>query len=139
MRDDIQALRTALEKQSVVLGEATDCDVIALSEDQLEAAAQVFYVRGGRIRGQRGWVVDKVEDVGTGELVERFLAQAYGGDGGGPEPNPPMTGVRPGRPSPARYWSRPSRPTATPWSPGSASAAVPPSTCGCPSAATRRR
>ncbi|RNL85220.1 excinuclease ABC subunit UvrC [Halostreptopolyspora alba] len=79
LRDDIQALRTALEKQAVVLGSATDCDVIAFAEDELEAAAQVFYVRGGRIRGQRGWVVDKVEDVGTGELVERFLAQTYGG------------------------------------------------------------
>ncbi|WP_082126591.1 excinuclease ABC subunit UvrC [Allosalinactinospora lopnorensis] len=78
LRDDIQALRTALEKQSVVLGASTDCDVIAFAEDQLEAAAQVFYVRGGRIRGQRGWVVDKVEDVDTGELVERFLAQTYG-------------------------------------------------------------
>ncbi|ASU84589.1 excinuclease ABC subunit UvrC [Nocardiopsis gilva YIM 90087] len=79
IRDDIEALRTALEKQAVVLGDATDCDVIAFAEDQLEAAVQVFYVRGGRIRGQRGWVVDKVEDVGTGELVERFLAQTYGG------------------------------------------------------------
>ncbi len=87
LRDDIQALRTALEKQAVVLGSATDCDVIAFAEDQLEAAAQVFYVRGGRIRGQRGWVVDKVEDVATGALVERFLAQTYGGvepeNGGG--------------------------------------------------------
>ncbi|MDA8369353.1 MAG: excinuclease ABC subunit UvrC [Nocardiopsaceae bacterium] len=80
LRDDIEALRTALEKQSVVLGDSTDCDVIAFAEDQLEAAVQVFYVRGGRIRGQRGWVVDKVEDVGTGELVERFLAQTYGGE-----------------------------------------------------------
>ncbi|GAB3465980.1 excinuclease ABC subunit UvrC [Streptomonospora sediminis] len=88
IRDDIQALRTALEKQAVVLSDATDCDVIALAEDQLEAAAQVFYVRGGRIRGQRGWVVDKVEDVGTGELVERFLAQTYGGNGGGPGTQP---------------------------------------------------
>lgn len=78
LRDDIQALRTALEKQAVVLGESTDCDVIALSQDELQAAAQIFYVRGGRIRGQRGWVVDKVEDADTGQLVERFLAQTYG-------------------------------------------------------------
>ncbi|MFW5419341.1 excinuclease ABC subunit UvrC [Nocardiopsis sp. CNT-189] len=78
IRDDIEALRTALEKQAVVLGDSTDCDVIAVAEDQLEAAVQVFYVRGGRIRGQRGWVVDKVEDVGTGGLVERFLARLYG-------------------------------------------------------------
>jgi len=80
LRDDIQALQRALEKQAVVLPGGTDCDVIALAEDQLEAAVQVFYVRGGRVRGQRGWVVDKVEDVGPGDLVEQFLGQVYGED-----------------------------------------------------------
>jgi len=80
LRDDIKALERALEKQAVVLGDGTDCDVIALAEDQLEAAAAIFYVRGGRVRGQRGWVVDKVEDVTTGELVEQFLGQVYGDD-----------------------------------------------------------
>ena len=80
LRDDIQALERALEKQAVVLPDGTDCDVIALAGDQLEAAVQVFYVRGGRVRGQRGWVVDKVEDVGDGELVEHFLSQVYGED-----------------------------------------------------------
>lgn len=77
IRDDIQALQRALEKQAVVLGDATDADVIALAEDPLEAAVQVFYVRGGRIRGQRGWVVDKVEETTPGELVEHFLLQIY--------------------------------------------------------------
>ncbi|AQZ60992.1 excinuclease ABC subunit C [[Actinomadura] parvosata subsp. kistnae] len=77
LRDDIQALQRALEKQAVVLGEGTDADVIALAEDPLEAAVQVFYVRGGRIRGQRGWVVDKVEESSPGELVEQFLLQMY--------------------------------------------------------------
>ena len=80
LRDDIQALQRALEKQAVVLADGTDCDVIALAEDQLEAAIQVFYVRGGRVRGQRGWVVDKVEEVTSGELVEQFLGQVYGDD-----------------------------------------------------------
>ncbi len=84
LRDDIKALERALEKQAVVLGDGTDCDVIALAEDQLEAAVQVFYVRGGRIRGQRGWVLEKVEDVTTGGLVEHFLGQFYG-DSAGPE------------------------------------------------------
>jgi excinuclease ABC subunit C len=83
LRDDIQALERALEKQAVVLPDGTDCDVIALAGDQLEAAVQVFYVRGGRVRGQRGWVVDKVEDVTDGELVEHFLSQVYGADGAG--------------------------------------------------------
>ena len=77
LRDDIRALERAIEKQAVVLGDGTDADVVAFAEDQLEAAVQVFYVRGGRVRGQRGWVVDKVEDVGTDGLVEQFLSQAY--------------------------------------------------------------
>ncbi len=80
LRDDLQALQRALEKQAVVLSDGTDCDVIGLTEDQLEAAVQVFYIRGGRVRGQRGWVVDKVEDVSTGELVEHFLGQVYRDD-----------------------------------------------------------
>jgi excinuclease ABC subunit C len=86
LRDDIKALERALEKQAVVLGDGTDCDVIALAEDQLEAAVQIFYVRGGRIRGQRGWVVEKVEETTTATLVEAFLGQFYG-EGTSPDSN----------------------------------------------------
>src|SRR3954453_7235203 len=78
LRDDIGALRRAMEKQAVVLGDGTDADVIAFAEDELEAAVQVFHVRGGRVRGQRGWVIDKVEPTDTAQLVERFLTQFYG-------------------------------------------------------------
>ena len=66
----------ALEKNAVVLGDGTDADVVALAEDELEAAVQVFHVRGGRVRGQRGWVVEKVEDVTTGDLVEHFCSRS---------------------------------------------------------------
>ncbi|HYH29485.1 MAG TPA: excinuclease ABC subunit UvrC [Pseudonocardia sp.] len=78
LRDDVGALRRAMEKQAVVLGDGTDADVVAFAEDELEAAVQVFHVRGGRVRGQRGWVVDKVEPTDTAQLVERFLTQFYG-------------------------------------------------------------
>jgi excinuclease ABC subunit C len=80
IRDDIGALRRAMEKQAVVFGDGTDADVVAFAQDQLEAAVQVFHVRGGRVRGQRGWVVDKVEDVTTGDLVEQYVTQVYGGE-----------------------------------------------------------
>jgi excinuclease ABC subunit C len=80
LRDDIGALNRALEKQQVVLGDGTDADVVAFAEDPLEVAVQIFYVRGGRIRGQRGWVADKVDDADTGGLVERFLLQLYDGE-----------------------------------------------------------
>jgi excinuclease ABC subunit C len=80
LRDDLEALHRAMEKQAVVLGDGTDADVIAFAQDDLEAAVQVFHVRGGRVRGQRGWVVDKLDQVSTGDLVEQFVTQFYGDD-----------------------------------------------------------
>jgi excinuclease ABC subunit C len=85
LRDDLRALERAIEKQAVVLGDGTDCDVIALAEDHLEAAVQVFYVRGGRVRGQRGWVLDKIEEVTPAGLVEQFLGQVYADSPAGTE------------------------------------------------------
>ncbi|HVF21315.1 MAG TPA: excinuclease ABC subunit UvrC [Mycobacteriales bacterium] len=79
LRDDLGALRRAMEKQAVVLPPGTDADVVALSEDDFEASIQVFHVRDGRVRGQRGWVVDKVEDLTPPDLMAGFLEQLYGG------------------------------------------------------------
>ena len=79
LRDDLAALRRAMEKQAVVLADGTDADVVAFAEDELEAAVQAFHVRGGRVRGQRGWVVEKTEVLSTGDLVHQFCTQVYGG------------------------------------------------------------
>ncbi len=80
LRDDLGALRRAMEKQTVVFGDGTDADVVAFAEDDLEAAVQVFHVRGGRVRGQRGWVVDKLDEMTLGDLVEQFVTQFYGAE-----------------------------------------------------------
>jgi excinuclease ABC subunit C len=80
LRDDVAALKKAMEKNAVVLADGTDADVIAVSEDPLEIAVQVFYVRGGRIRGERGWVADRADDAELPELLRRFLVQVYDGE-----------------------------------------------------------
>ncbi|MEV4901329.1 excinuclease ABC subunit UvrC [Citricoccus sp. NPDC055426] len=77
-RDDIAALKRVFERNAVVLPESTEADIFAFAEDELEAAVQVFHVREGRIRGQRGWVVEKVEDVSGATMVEQLLEQVYG-------------------------------------------------------------
>ena len=72
-----QALEAVLDKSAVVLRDNVDLDLYALAEDELAAAVQLFTVRGGRIRGSRGWVVDKEIDISTGDLVEQVLQGIY--------------------------------------------------------------
>lgn len=91
LRDDLDAINKIMEQQAVVFGDGTDADLIAFHTDELEAAVQIFHVRDGRIRGQRGWVVERVGDQATLEkleegaedpalslLMQNFLIQFYG-------------------------------------------------------------
>lgn len=78
-RDDLGALNRVLEKQTVVLGDGTDADVLGFVDDPLEVAVQIFAVRGGRIRGQRGWVADKADDASFAEMVQRAIVTLYEG------------------------------------------------------------
>ncbi|MGF0224337.1 excinuclease ABC subunit UvrC [Dietzia natronolimnaea] len=90
LRDDLGAMRRAMEKQAVVLGDGTDADVVGVEADELEVSVQVFHVRNGRIRGQRGWVVEHAHGVDADGrfdpalavpgVVSDYLAQFYGGE-----------------------------------------------------------
>ncbi|MGW9428336.1 excinuclease ABC subunit UvrC [Streptomyces decoyicus] len=104
LRDDIGALKRAMEKSAVVLADATDADLIAVAEDELEAAVQIFHVRGGRVRGQRGWVTDKVEAVTTSGLVEHALQQLYGEERGDAVPKEVLVPALPEPVEPVAQW-----------------------------------
>jgi len=77
MRDQLDNVRKAIERQQMVSSKSEDMDVIGLAQDELEAAFQVFFVRGGRVTGRKGYIVDKVEDLDTPGLVSRFLERLY--------------------------------------------------------------
>jgi excinuclease ABC subunit C len=77
LRDDVAALETVLEKSTVVFTDQTDADLFGIADDELTAAVSLFKVRGGRIRGARGWVVDKEIERTTEELIEYLLQNVY--------------------------------------------------------------
>ena len=77
-RDKLRALQSVLERNAVVLSAGTDADIFSLADEEMEAAAHVFHVRDGRIRGERGWIVDKTEPLDRGEMVSHLVQEAYG-------------------------------------------------------------
>jgi excinuclease ABC subunit C len=85
LRDRLIAVRKAIAKQQMVAEGSEDLDVIGIADDELEASVQVFYVRKGRVVGRKGFVLDKVEELTPGGLVDRILEAMYGDD--------PMLGV----------------------------------------------
>ncbi|WEO75653.1 excinuclease ABC subunit UvrC [Cryobacterium sp. SO2] len=78
-RDQVKALEAVLEKSAVVLRDNVDIDLFAIEQDELAAAVQLFIVRGGRIRGVHGWVVDKELDLSMSELIDSTMQTAYTG------------------------------------------------------------
>jgi len=78
LRNDADSLETVLEKSTVVFTDQTDADLFGIADDELTAAVSLFRVRGGRVRGARGWVVDKEIERSLEDLVSYLLQNVYG-------------------------------------------------------------
>ena len=104
LRDDLAALHRVLERSAVVLPDGTEADVFALAQDELQAAVQVFHVRDGRVKGQRGWVVEKVEETSTAELIEHLLQQVYGDESEQAVPREVLVPHEPPQPERVARW-----------------------------------
>ena len=78
LRDDLGALRRALARSAVVLPDGVDADVVGVVSDDLQASVQVFHVRGGRVTGQRGFIVERTVDSDDSDLLEQLVMQLYG-------------------------------------------------------------
>lgn len=78
LRDRLATVRRAIERQQMVGDRNEDVDVIGVAEDELEAAAQVFFVRKGRVVGRLGFILDKVMDLTPEQTMAAVLEQVYG-------------------------------------------------------------
>lgn len=78
LRDRIAAFEAVLEKSAVVLPDSADADVYGVAHDELAASVQLFTVRRGRVRGVRGWVLDKELELDERTLLQQILQDVYG-------------------------------------------------------------
>ncbi|MEI2639439.1 MAG: excinuclease ABC subunit UvrC [Microthrixaceae bacterium] len=78
LRDRIVTVKRAIERQQMVGDRSEDVDIIGIHEDEIEASAQVFFVRRGRVVGRQGMIIDKVMEMSPGETAAIVLEQVYG-------------------------------------------------------------
>src|SRR5688500_296041 len=76
-RDQLSAARKALERQEIVAKTRIDADVVAVAENDLDASTQVFFVRGGRIAGRKGYHAEVIEEQTPPERLALFIGSLY--------------------------------------------------------------
>lgn len=77
LRDEIKNLQTVSEQNAVVLDQDVDADVFGIVSDELQASVHAFFVRSGSIRGEKNWIVDRVDDSDDAELLSDLMTQTY--------------------------------------------------------------
>lgn len=75
-RDQISSLRLVAQKQSVS-GEKGDVDIIAVYYQASVAVMEMFFIRGGRLLGNKSYYPKTPEGTDEQELLSAFLLQFY--------------------------------------------------------------
>lgn len=76
-RDQLFAARKVIERQEIVTKTKLNADVVGIAESELDQAVQVFFVRGGRVAGRKGFHAEVVEDQSPAERLTLFLQSLY--------------------------------------------------------------
>ncbi len=77
IRDQVQALESIQQKQKVLTTDKIDQDVIAVVKDERGAAIQMLYIRGGKLIGQRQFMLDGASEASPASAVQEFVKQYY--------------------------------------------------------------
>ena len=77
LRDKIRDVRGLMERQIAIRTDRSEQDIIALSQDGLDAMAQIIYVRGGRMLGGDHFLLEREGAEEPGEVLAEFLTQYY--------------------------------------------------------------
>ncbi len=75
-RDQLTAIRSVLERQTMVTTTTSELDVMGIFADELQASIQVLRIRSGRVVGARGMILDRVEELAGGDLIAK-AAEVY--------------------------------------------------------------
>lgn len=77
IRDQVTAIESVMQRQQAVTDKGGDQDVIAVVKDERGSAIQMLYIRGGKLIGQRQYMLDGAADAAPGEAVQEFVKQYY--------------------------------------------------------------
>jgi excinuclease ABC subunit C len=77
LRDQLQSVRSVVERQKIVSTLGADQDVMAFAREENDACVQVFFIRGGKLLGREYFVMEGAQDKDEREVMAAFLKQFY--------------------------------------------------------------
>ncbi|MBC7527384.1 MAG: excinuclease ABC subunit UvrC [Chthonomonadaceae bacterium] len=80
LRDRLQGVEEALQRQKVITTDMIDQDVIAVVEDETGlngSCVQMFFIRGGKLIGQNHFLVEGTGEETQENVVQEFVKQYY--------------------------------------------------------------